>query len=354
MLGHVTEMRIVPFLAPLFFLAACHVSMPQGQVPPPPDDPVQISAAAQRLRSSVKHLSEKIGPRNRYNPGSLTATEEYIHQAFMDMGYDPSNLHFSFAEPGADPDLRPSDAVNFLVELKGSSLPGEIVIVGAHYDTVYLSPGADDNASGLALLLELAKSLRSLEPNRTLRFVAFANEEQPYFMTMAMGSMVYAKSCRDKGENITAMLALDGLGYYTGEQGSQSFMHTPLSLFYPGKGNFAAFLGDLDSRELLFQAVRLFREGTAFPAEGLATVSWFPRLGNSDHGSFWAHGYPGIMVTDTLALRNPHYHEKSDAWQTLDFEALARVAKGLENVIKGLAGTNAGRKPAISAAAGTR
>lgn len=334
-LGHVQKMRPFIFLIPLFFLAACYVTMPQGRISPPP--PERISETSARLESTVRALSEKIGPRNKFNQGSMAAAETFIRQAFENMGYTPLALDFPFVEPGADPNLHPSQAINFMVEIPGSTLPEEIVIVGAHYDTVYLSPGADDNTSGLAALLELAQRLRSFQPERTLRFVAFANEEQPYFMTESMGSMVYARSCREKNETITAMLALDGLGFYTSEPGSQSYMHSPLCLFYPDEGNFVAFLSDLESRELLFNTVRLFREGSTFPSEGMATVSWFPRLGNSDHGAFWKHGYPGILVTDTLALRNPHYHAKSDTWSTLDFKSMATVVNGLENVIKGLA-----------------
>ena len=206
------------------------------------------------------------------------------------------------------------------------------IVVGAHYDTVPGSPGADDNASGVAVLIELARML----PQHGIRFVAFANEEPPYFMGPDMGSWVSAKRSRDKGEPVRAMFSLEMLGYYRDEPGSQRYPF-PLGWFYPDRGDFIAFVGDLGARPLVRKGILLFRKNARFPSEGVAAPAFVPGVTWSDHWSFRDHGFPAIMVTDTAFFRYPHYHLPSDTPDKLDYERMARVTLGLAAMLKELA-----------------
>ena len=198
------------------------------------------------------------------------------------------------------------------------------LVVGAHYDTVPGSPGADDNASGVAVLIELARRVPS-----GVRFVAFANEEAPYFLSPEMGSFVYA---RERGAKVRAMFSLEMLGYYSDAPGSQNYP-APLSLFYPDRGDFIAFVGDLGARGLVRRSIESFRKHAKFPSEGLAAPSFIPGIAWSDHWSFRKHGTPAVMITDTAFYRYPHYHRASDTPDKLDYERMARVTLGLAEML---------------------
>jgi Zn-dependent M28 family amino/carboxypeptidase len=208
------------------------------------------------------------------------------------------------------------------------------VVVGAHYDTVPGSPGADDNASAVAALIELAGMLGGEQ--LPIRFVAFANEEEPHFMGPDMGSWVSAKRSRENGERITAMLSLEMLGYYSELPGSQRYP-APLGLFYPDRGNYIAFVGDLGAFGLVRKSVKAFRKHSRFPSEWLAGPASIPGVTRSDHWSFRTLGFPAIMVTDTAYNRNPHYHQPSDTPDTLDYARMAEVTLGLAGVLRELA-----------------
>jgi hypothetical protein len=202
------------------------------------------------------------------------------------------------------------------------------IVVGAHYDTVPGSPGADDNASGVAVLIELSKIFLNLK----IRFVAFANEEAPYFLSPEMGSYVYA---RERGAGVRAMFSLEMLGYYRDAPGSQNYP-APLGLFYPNRADFIAFVGDLGALPLVRRSIKSFRKHARFPSEGLAAPSMIPGVSWSDHWSFRKHGTPAVMVTDTAFYRYPHYHLPSDTPEKLDYERMARVTHGLAAMLKEL------------------
>ena len=208
------------------------------------------------------------------------------------------------------------------------------VVVGAHYDTVPGSPGADDNASAVAALIELAGMLES--EKLPIRFVAFANEELPYFMGPDMGSWVSAKRSRDRGEEISAMLSLEMLGYYSDKPRSQRYPPL-LGLFYPDRANYIAFVGDLGAFGLVRKSVSAFRKHSDFPSEWLAGPAFIPGVTRSDHWSFRNLGFPAIMVTDTAYNRNPHYHRPSDTPDTLDYARMADVTLGIAGVLRELA-----------------
>jgi len=220
-----------------------------------------------------------------------------------------------------------------VAELPGTTRRDEIVVIGAHYDTVPGCPGANDNGTGVVSLLSLAKAFAGDPQERTIRFVAFVNEEPPYFHTEQMGSMVYARRCRSRRDDIVAMLALETIGYFSDEPGSQE-VPPGLTGAFPDTGNFLAFVGDRRSRFLADSAVTAFEFASGIPALGGGFPAEVPGVAWSDHWSFWQHDYPGVMVTDTAPYRYPHYHEPTDTVDKIDFEKLTRAVRGIESVIR--------------------
>lgn len=279
------------------------------------------------LERHVRVLSQEIGDRNEGAYGALLAAASYVGRTLAEAGYAIDTLAFEVGR---------RRYYNLEVTIAGASRAGESVIVGAHYDTAELTPGADDNASGTAALLELARQFAGAKPARTLKLVFFPNEEPPFFATQRMGSWAYAARAARQRENIVAMISLETVGYYSTEPGSQRYPF-PFSLFYPDVGDFIGFVGNLDSRALVTQAISAFRESTRFPSQGAAAPALIPGVSWSDHQSFWQHGYRGIMITDTAPFRNPNYHLPGDVADRLDFDRMARVVSGLATVIQTLA-----------------
>lgn len=285
------------------------------------------AALVPALRKDVEELAGRIGFRNHISHGSLREAAAYVEGRLRAAGLPAARQTYKIGDKDFD---------NIEASIPGVSVPGEIVVVGAHYDAVIGSPGANDNASGVAALLALAAVFAKERPARTLRFVGFVNEEPPHFQTEAMGSLVCARGCRERNENVVAMVSLETLGCYSDEKGSQSYP-APLSLFYPDRGDFIAFVGNVGSRELVRRAIGEFRKSAKFPSEGGALPGWLPGIGWSDHWAFWEAGYPGIMVTDTAPFRYSHYHGAGDTPDRVDFERLARVVEGLIAVVRDLA-----------------
>jgi Zn-dependent M28 family amino/carboxypeptidase len=282
---------------------------------------------AERLSQHVRALSETIGERNIYCPVALTDTADYIEREWHAMGYEVQRQTYEL------------DGVpwsNLEITRPGTRRPGEILLIGAHYDTVIGSPGANDNGSGVAAILEMARHFKKVETDRTVRFVAFVNEEAPFYLSGKMGSMVYAKAARERGDDIQLMLSLETIGYYSEQPGSQHY--PPLfKSFYPDRGNFIAFVSNLRSRAILKRFTTAFRQHSQFPAERLATFSWVPGVAWSDHASFWRYGYRALMVTDTAFYRYRHYHMPTDKADELDYDAMAAVTEGLERAVISLA-----------------
>jgi Zn-dependent M28 family amino/carboxypeptidase len=280
------------------------------------------------LRRDVQKLAGEIGERNVWQYRSLAAAADFLEvslaESFHDIrrhGYEISGL----------------TCRNIEVEIRGSDRADEIVIIGAHYDSVAGSSGANDNATGAAAVLALARLLAGKRTSRTLRFVEFVNEEPPFFQSRQMGSLVYAKHCRDRGERIVAMLSLETIGYYSDEKGSQHYPF-PFGLFYPSTGNFIAFVGNTSSARLVRDVVASFRRHTKYPSEGGALPGFIPGIGFSDQWAFWQEGYPAVMVTDTALFRYPYYHTPGDTPDKVRYDPLARVVAGLEKVIAEMVG----------------
>lgn len=286
----------------------------------------QEESLKKNLFSHIEHLSIKIGERNIRRYTNLEKTAEYISDSLKSSGYDVKYQEYNVSE---------KPVRNIEASLIGSKKPDEIIIIGAHYDSVD-SPAANDNGSGVAALLELARLLKDSNPAITIRFVAFVNEEQPFFQTRNMGSFVYAKRSHERGENIIGMLSLETIGYYSSEAKSQLYPF-PLNYFYPDIGNFIGFVGNGKSKELVQKAVTLFREHAHFPSEGAAITEYVSGVGRSDQWSFWQFGYPALMVTDTAPYRYPFYHTEEDTIDKLDFTSMTHVVSGLEKMINKIA-----------------
>jgi Zn-dependent M28 family amino/carboxypeptidase len=211
------------------------------------------------------------------------------------------------------------------------------LVIGAHYDSYRTAPGANDNGTGVAATLELARLLERWQGERTrVRFVLFVNEEPPYYRTDDMGSLHYARLLSERGEAISGMISLETLGAFSDQPGSQSYP-PPFGLMFPSTADFIAIVGLTGSRGFLHEVVASFRRHTAFPSIGGVAPDLVPGIGWSDHWAFGRYGYPAIMVTDTALYRYPHYHRPSDTPDKIDYARLARITKGLERVLRDIA-----------------
>lgn len=278
------------------------------------------------LIADVQALAGDIGERNTTRYAQLNAAADFIEGSLARAGLTPRRESY---------DLRGQACHNIEVEIRGTR--PEIIVVGAHYDSVLGSPGANDNASGVAGLLALARRFAGKPCGQTLRFVAFVNEEPPYFQTEEMGSFVYASRCKARGDKISAMISLETIGYFSDAPGSQSYPSPGLGAFYPTTGNYIGFVGNFGSRALVRRSIGLFREQGKVPSEGAALPSFIPGVAWSDQWSFWQCGYPAIMLTDTAPFRYPHYHERTDTPDKLEYDRFALVVSGMEKVIAELA-----------------
>ncbi|KXK32924.1 MAG: Bacterial leucyl aminopeptidase precursor [Candidatus Brocadia sinica] len=287
------------------------------------------------LRKDVYKLADEIGDRNvRTNYENLCAAADFIEASLQQTGYKVDRQGYEVSLSG----LQGRTCYNLEVEITGSERSGEIVVIGGHYDSLEDTPGANDNASGTAAVLALARAFAGKQTVRTLRFVTFVNEEPPYFQSKDMGSWVYVKRCRQRNENIIGMLSLETIGYYSDEKWSQNYPVAPLGLVYPTAGNFVAFVGNIKSRKLVRDVVGLFRRYAEFPSEAAALPEMLVGVGWSDQWAFWQGGYPGVMVTDTAPFRYPYYHTQEDTPDKIDYDQLAYVVSALEKVVAGLAG----------------
>ncbi len=288
----------------------------------------KVEAITATVQHHVTMLAHTIGERNVYKPDALQAAANYITQQWENQGFQVTpQTYLTHNLPCA----------NLEITIIGDTNPEEIILVGAHYDSVIGSPGADDNASAVAALLEIASCLKKAQIARTIRLVAFVNEEPPFFYwSRDMGSLVYAKTACQNKDNIRFMIALEMLGYYRDAPNSQAYPPL-LRHFYPHRGNFIAFVSRLRDGYLVKHAFNTFRAHCDFPAEWTSLPGWLPGIGWSDHSSFWRQGYPAIMVTDTAFFRNPFYHTAEDTPEKLDYQRLAQVTVGLTSMLIQLA-----------------
>lgn len=299
-----------------------------------PNEKIRLEAASlnrrpvtrEDLERNLDTLAVRIGERHVGKPEALEQAALWIESTIgaANLGYVIERQVYS---------VDGVDVRNLVAELPGTTRRDEIVVIGAHYDTVPGCPGANDNGTGVVALLSLAKAFAGDPQERTVRFVAFVNEEPPYFHTEQMGSLVYAKRCQSRREKIVSMLALETIGYFSDEAGSQE-VPEGLEGAFPDRGDFLVFVGNNDSRFLADSARTAFRMGSGLPAIGGGFPEEIPGIAWSDHWSFWQAGYPGVMVTDTAPYRYPHYHKATDTPDKIDFEKLTRAVEGIESVIR--------------------
>ncbi len=254
----------------------------------------------------------------------LESARDYIEEALDEMHAPRKRLAFSFSGV---------EYHNIEVVLRGTVPAAPQLVVGAHYDTVAETPGADDNASAVATLLELARALRGWKSARTLRLVFFPNEEPPFFFRGGMGSEAYARQLRVDGVGLRMMLSLEMLGYYDERPGSQRYP-PGLKWFYPSTGDFIGLVSNVRSTQACRALKVAFEQSSTFPCHSLSAPGWTVIVGLSDHRSFWRQGYPAVMVTDTAFMRNPHYHQPTDTPDTLNYAKMARVALGIEGALR--------------------
>lgn len=286
-----------------------------------------VETLSENLRRHVYELAEEIGERNVFHPEALHAAEAYIRHIWQEQGYRVEAQSYR---------VRSVLSSNLEVTRPCGEKGRGMLLIGAHYDSVIGSPGANDNGSGIAALLELSRLFLAVESACPIRFVAFVNEEPPFFFSRSQGSMIYSRAARRRGDDIRLMVSLETMGYFNDTPGSQHY--PPLfRFFFPSRANFIAFVSNFRSRHMQRQLVAAFCSATDFPAQQVATFSLIPGVGWSDHLSFWRRGYRALMVTDTAFYRYPWYHSAGDTAEKIDYPRLAMVTEGLFQALQRLA-----------------
>ena len=294
-----------------------------GPLPP-------LTEGERALASTLKQHIETIAAREhnlrRYD--ELEKAARYIEATLTSYGYSVDRQEFFV-------DDRAVRNIDVLIEPRADITDPEVIVIGAHYDSVVGSPGANDNGSGAAAVIELARLLRDHAGigARRIRLVLFVNEEPPYFKTEDMGSLHYARALAERKEKVVAMYSLETIGFYSSVPGSQRYP-APFNLIFPDRGDFVAFVGTPYARALVWETIRSFRSHTPFPSIGGVAPDIVPGIDWSDHWAFEQFDFPAMMVTDTAPFRYPHYHQLTDTPDKVDVESLARVVKGMERVIR--------------------
>ncbi|MEM7754100.1 MAG: M20/M25/M40 family metallo-hydrolase [Planctomycetota bacterium] len=316
------------------FAAVAVSSMPLGCVHRSPgtlhaSSEAPLTAEQEKLKEElvrgVRVLATEIGPRNAaYAPRQAYQAQQWLLGEVAKAGLEANRVEVKMGE---------ARIANIEVVFPGDERADEILVIGAHYDTVHKSPGANDNASGVSMLLAAVRRLGAADLDRTVRIVFFPNEEYPFSTGIQMGSKVYAKHCRAREDNIVAMIGVDSVGYFSNEPRSQRYPILALNL--PKKGNFITFGSNMEHAPLLDTIVSVFQSQSKFPSIGAASDS--PHASRGDHAPFWWSGYPAIAMSDTSEYRDPHYHAPTDRAENLNYGEMARLAEGFIATIVELA-----------------
>ncbi len=306
-------------------MVRCWTQMPgESSGGPRALDPLERDVAA-RLEAHVRKLCE-LAPRHDKHPSNYITAAAYLSAELASYGYEVEEIS---PEKGTGNSL--------LARLPDAGQGGPFVVVGAHYDSFGTTPGADDNASGVAATLELARLMAHDPLAERVLFVLFSNEEPPHFHNASMGSLSVARELARREVDVRVMFSLEMLGYYDPTPGSQNYPPV-LSWFYPDTGDFIAFVTRSEDRPFAAESVDTWRREVDFPSEGFAGPSFITGVDFSDHWSFWQAGYPAVMITDTAFFRNGHYHLPSDTPDTLDYPSFARVTVGVRRIVEMWAG----------------
>ncbi len=311
-------------VAALWYAIVFPVQPFRGPIPPPTAEEKRLAA---ELEAHVQAIART--PRNLDHYAALEQAAATIERFVRSLGLYPEIQSFEVA----------GLTVRNIEVVIGPQRPTPHVstyVLGAHYDSPDTSPGANDNASGVAMVLELTRAFAAAPlPGHRLRFVLFPNEEHPYGHTPDMGSWRHARYLAALGERVAGMISLETMGYFSDAPGSQSYP-PPFGLIYPDTGNFVAFVGLPGSRRFLRRAVRAFRAVTPFPAIGGLAPEFVPGVALSDHWAYRRFGFPAVMLTDTAPYRNPYYHTEADLPHTVDYTSLARITLGVERMLRRL------------------
>jgi Zn-dependent M28 family amino/carboxypeptidase len=316
-------LAIFTMLVALVLVLAAWLSQPlagRGEPPPP-----SVRADPQRLEGHVRALAD-FSPRDFEHPERLAETAKYLGAALQSYGLTSTEQPYAI------------DGVTFMnvITAVGPS-DGELVVVGAHYDAAGPTPGADDNASGTAALLELARLWALSPPPETRIELVFYTLEEQGFRTPNMGSGVHARSLKARGATVRAMFSLEMLGCFTDAPSSQTFPIGALSLLYPTVGNFITVVGSFSEPSLVRNIKRAMQGASSLPVESINAPRFIRGVDFSDHLSYWNEGYPAVMITDTAFYRNPRYHTEEDTPETLDYARMAEVVRQLYAAVLALA-----------------
>ena len=288
---------------------------------------IDILETEKQLKKHLQTLTMTIGERSVRYPENLHKTAAYIQSVYKDMGLVVNSETY---------DYHAYKVVNIITEIASGSIPSRRYLLGAHYDSVSGTVGADDNASAIAVQLETARHLKAMLDSDgfdlAVKFVSFALEEPPAYGTRYMGSRVHAKKARALQEKIDGMICLEMVGYTCHEPGCQRYPFPLKFLGYPEKGNFIGIVGNLKSRDFTKAMVTEFQNNHELPVVKLSVPlnGWIlPSVRLSDHASFWDQGFKAVMITDSAFFRNPHYHLPSDTMEKLDYRFMAELVESL-------------------------
>jgi hypothetical protein len=281
---------------------------------------VEINVNKDRLYADVQFLTGLVPARNAFNLNALNQGADYIFNEFRKISPRVSYQTFG---------VNQTEYKNIICSLGPET--GERIVVGAHYDVCGDQPGADDNASGVAGLLEIARLVQAKEKELKYRidFVSYALEEPPFFKTDDMGSAVHAKSLAAAGVKVRGMICLEMIGYYSEEKNSQDYPLAALKAIYPSKGNFISVVGNMSQGKLVKHVKAYMQQGGQIDVQSLTAPAAVPGVDFSDHLNYWRYNFPAVMITNTAFFRNPHYHLPTDTIDTLDFAKMAEVVKGV-------------------------
>lgn len=302
--------------------------------------PPAVAVSEERLRRSVETLAQDFRTRWLTDVATLDGAARWVTSELDAAGLEVSEQAF---------DLFEGTFRNVVGVLPGTDPEAPILLLGAHYDAYGEFPGADDNASGVAALIELARTLPPGRPERTIHFVAFTNEEPPFFAGPDMGSERYAQHLEERGVDVDLMVSIEMVGYFSDEPGSQRYPVRAFRLAYPSRGDFIAVVGDPGASPGIRRVKRAMRAADAIPVLSFRAPTWVPGIDFSDHRPFRARGIQAVMVTDTAFMRNPHYHARTDTPDTLDYRRMAAVVRALHGVVRDAAGWRDGAAGAPSA-----
>jgi hypothetical protein len=313
--------KLIIFLFVIFLLAGALILATTNPVFFYAENTQKVSVDTERIKADVYRLCHNPKPRNFENTASLNEAADYIRNEFGKLGLDVEEQKYL---------VNGIEYKNLICSFGPEN--AERRIVGAHYDVCYDQPGADDNASGVAGLLEIARLLAAEKPALKYRIdlVAYTLEEPPFFRSENMGSFVHARWLNDNGVKVNSMLCLEMIGYFSEEENSQEFPVDLLKLFYPDKGNFIAVVGDFGQMGLTRKVKKLIEEGSDIDVRSVnGASSIVPGLDLSDHRSYWKFGYPAVMIGNTAFFRNHNYHQPTDTPETLDYVKMGEVIRGV-------------------------